>query len=440
METIPPTGAAQGIDTVNLKEEIKRTNPDYVVYAPADRTGKNGSTGNEHFLVFDGPDGSLMALWTQSTREGDPDQHVAFSKSFDEGKTWTPCRVLAGPPITETTYTASWQFPLITKSGRLYVIYSQGLGHEITPSHRLGAMMGIYSDDAGNTWSEPKRIPMAKSRHDASDPKYPSQWIVWQKPERLTPDGKYFVGMTCWVNASKRHPKPITSWIADESLISFLKFENIDENPDVEKIQIRHICREENEIRAPFPGTPTLSVAQEPSLVKLPDGRLFLAYRSSSGNPWWSVSADGGETWSKPEIIRLSDTGRELQHPLSPCPIYDMGGDAAGSGKYVFFIHNHDGHYGGFKPEDTGMNRRPVYILYGTFTPGAKQPVSFTEPELFMDQGPIGLGPIDRPRHDFALYASFTVRKGNAVLWYPERKTFLLGRKIEWKKGLGAKV
>ncbi|MCX7006580.1 MAG: hypothetical protein NTY53_04910 [Kiritimatiellaeota bacterium] len=41
-------------------------------------------------------------------------------------------------------------------------------------------------------------------------------------------------------------------------------------------------------------------------------------------------------------------------------------------------------------------------------------------------------------RFDLSLYASFTCRKGVPVLWYPERKFFLLGRIItdEWfKKG-----
>ena len=33
-------------------------------------------------------------------------------------------------------------------------------------------------------------------------------------------------------------------------------------------------------------------------------------------------------------------------------------------------------------------------------------------------------------RLDLALYSSFTVRQGKAVLWYPERKFFLLGRVI----------
>ena len=37
-------------------------------------------------------------------------------------------------------------------------------------------------------------------------------------------------------------------------------------------------------------------------------------------------------------------------------------------------------------------------------------------------------------RLDLSLYASFTVRNGRSVLWYPERKFFLLGRVIgnEW--------
>jgi hypothetical protein len=33
-------------------------------------------------------------------------------------------------------------------------------------------------------------------------------------------------------------------------------------------------------------------------------------------------------------------------------------------------------------------------------------------------------------RQDLALYASFTVRRGKSVHWYPDRKFFLLGRVI----------
>jgi len=66
---------------INLEVEMRRTQPDYVVYRPKSMDGAHHDWGNEHFLVFDGPDGSLMAVWTQSTREGMPDQRIVFSRS-----------------------------------------------------------------------------------------------------------------------------------------------------------------------------------------------------------------------------------------------------------------------------------------------------------------------------------------------------------------------
>lgn len=49
-----------------------------------------------------------------------------------------------------------------------------------------------------------------------------------------------------------------------------------------------------------------------------------------------------------------------------------------------------------------------------------------------MDHGGVSLGaPNRRGRLDLALYSSFTVRDGKAVLWYPDRKFFLLGRVID---------
>jgi hypothetical protein len=111
--------------------------------------------------------------------------------------------------------------------------------------------------------------------------------------------------------------------------------------------------------------------------------------------------------------------------------MYDVGGNTAGSGRYALFIHNHDGHYQGYGPTDTGFHRRPVYLAPGHFQPGADQPVWFDEPRFFMDHQGVSLGkPGTNGRLDLALYSSFTVRQGQPVLWYPDRKFFLLGRKI----------
>ena len=200
-----------------------------------------------------------------------------------------------------------------------------------------------------------------------------------------------------------------------------MRFENIDDNPERAGHQ-DHLARLANEkaITVPFPGHPEVSVCQEPSIVKLPDGRLFCVMRTSAGSPFWTASSDDGQTWSPAQRLLRSDDGEPLLHPLSPCPIYDMGGNAAGSGRYALFIHNHDGHYQGYGPTDTSYNRRPVYLVPGRYQPGAEQPVWFDEPRYFMDHRGVGLGPPGtRGRLDLALYSSFTRPRGQAGALVP---------------------
>jgi hypothetical protein len=164
----------------------------------------------------------------------------------------------------------------------------------------------------------------------------------------------------------------------------------------------------------------------------LPDGRLFCVMRTAAGSPFWSLSQDDGQTWTQPQRLLLEDDGEPLMHPLSPCPIYDIGGNTAGSGRYVLFIHNHDGHYQGAGPTDTSLHRRPIFIVTGHYAAEDNQPVRFDRPRFFMDHTGLSLGaPLRRGRLDLALYSSFTVRNHRAILWYPDRKFFLLGRVIE---------
>src|SRR5262245_54383124 len=82
--TLPPLD--QWRDKVPIT--MRSTKPDYVVFVPEVSGANVTDTGNEHFLVFDGPKKTLMAIWTQSTREGEPDQHIVFSQSKDKGKSW----------------------------------------------------------------------------------------------------------------------------------------------------------------------------------------------------------------------------------------------------------------------------------------------------------------------------------------------------------------
>jgi hypothetical protein len=412
---------------MDMEGELRCTRPDYVVYVPGSLDGSTCDTGNEHFLVFDAPDGNLAAVWTQSTREGCPDQRIVFARSEDEGTTWTGPRVVAGPDVPAGALMASWGFPMVSASGRIYVLYSRHIGRDDQFKHTTGLMAGVHSDDNGATWSEEQVVEMPRTKWDNPDPEMPANWIVWQKPLRFS-EGKYFTGFTRWVSPTVRPPAPMQVWWAAASVVSFMRFENLDDDPEVRDIEVYYFHAEDDALRVGLVGHPDVPVAQEPSIVKLPDGRLFCTMRATTGHPYWTQSADAGRSWTQPEPLRFHEGSAPMRHPCSPCPIYQTD-----EGEYVFLFHNHDGHFGQYTPEQTMYHRRPVCLCRGRYRPEADQPVWFSDPAVLMDHEGLFLG-AHGGRGDLAMYASFTVRDERRVLWYPERKFFLLGKTIdmEW--------
>lgn len=418
---------------VSLNKEIMRSEPDYIVYKP-DKLNQSNS-GNQHFLVFDGPDGSLMAVWTRHTREGSGNHHIVFSRSDDEGETWTEPEYIAGTMAVDKTREASWAFPMVSKSGRIYILYNRSTGvYEKDPMDEgtdfrfrwdivNGIMEGIYSDDGGNNWSVPQQVNMAKSILDNPDPNMPPSWIVWQRPERLSQE-KYFVGYTCWVSPAVRNKRHNYSIHSHESVCQFMRFENIDDDPAPKDIKITYSGWGKNALRAPYYNNPGMSCAQEPSIVKLPDGRLFVAMRTMAGCVWYSVSCDEGMTWSNPGPLLYKDHGKPILNPLCCSPIYKLS-----DGRYVLFHYNNDGRVPGLEDPEFGsvdLNRRPVFIAIGEFHQNADQPLWFSPSEPFMDSKSFG----EQVTTGIGLYGSFTKRNNNDVWWYSDRKIFLLGKKI----------
>lgn len=387
--------------------DILVTKPDFVVFAPEKELDKVGDTYNDHFQVFDKPDGTLFAVWTQGTTEGFHDMHIAFSRSFDKGLTWSKPVILGGSANNvNPQLTARWQQPLVSKSGRIYVLWNQQISN--TGNQHCGEMFGVFSDNNGDTWSPPEKVTFGRDTIENGPDDPIPVWCNWQRPLRLAENDKY-------ITPSSRHR---VSYKDYRVVTEYIRFENIDANPAVRDIQLSWFMEGDNALTWNKGYSDT---CEESSIVKLPDGRLFTVMRTAAGYPVWSVSSDRGETWTEPKPLRDRDGGEVYKQPRSPCPIYDRKGPEAGSGDYFMFVHNT------FDPnaENEWQKRGPLYLLAGKFMPDAEQPVWFAPPQLFNE----------RPEGN-SFYTSCTLVDGKTVLWYGDKKFYLLGRYIgdEWFK------
>ncbi|MBS5529809.1 exo-alpha-sialidase [bacterium] len=401
--------------------ELGRTSPDYVIYVPKGTDERIPDTGNEHFLVFRRKDGTFAAVWTQSGHEGQYNQHIVFAESDASARSWSAPRIIAGEKFDPETGRdmCSWGYPLVSRSGRIYVLYSKHIGVNDVFTHTTGRLAGIYSDDNGKSWSAEAYPDFPRSEYDSPDPAMPGNCITWQKPLRFG-DGRYLAGITRWISPARATPSD-GNWIHAPSVVDFLRFENLDDDPEIPDLKLTLLTAGKS-LRFPIPDDPRgNSLIQEPTLNELPDGRLFAVMRTVAGTAAWSVSADGGESWSEPETLRYGDGLPPVEQPLSPCPCYTLS-----EGEYVLFYHNHDGHYGPWIAHAT-ETRRPICMAYGKFDPEGRQPVRFSAPLSWIDSDNIELN----HRCDLAMYSSFEYVDGRPVLFFPDRKHFLVGKVID---------
>jgi hypothetical protein len=176
----------------------------------------------------------------------------------------------------------------------------------------------------------------------------------------------------------------------------------------------------------------------EPSIVLLPDGRLFSTVRTMTGFVWYSVSDDDGYTWRQAEVLRYKDDGEKVKHPLSCCPVYPLR-----DGRFMLLYSNNN-YYNELldasKKIPAGMSifshRRPAFIAVGEFKPDAHQPIWLGEPKKLLDNDGITLSA--KGTNEIATYTSMTYFNDKLTLWYPDRKYYLLGKFIDEKK-LGRK-
>ena len=126
-------------------------------------------------------------------------------------------------------------------------------------------------------------------------------------------------------------------------------------------------------------------MAEEPSVVLLPNGDLFVVVRTYTGHLWYSISEDNGHSWRPMEILRYSDGGDYIKQPRASAPLFAMTKE-----DFVLVFHNNEGKKNGYDQKwlewpDNVLNyiRNPAFVSLGKYMPNAFQPIWFEAPTKF---------------------------------------------------------
>ena len=396
-----------------IKQQLSYTKPDYIMFVPRQ---VEGESDNVHLYVVEHETyGGLLAFWTQSTVEGTGNNHLVMSGSKDGGTTWSEPKFLLGAHPNASNYgtgqmQASWCFPIVTQSERIYLFYYRQVPNYVDNSTQLGnAFSAMYSDDCGETWSESSDIKQRLTPYDWNE--YLQDNIVFELPMR-GPDGKYLAGFTKYTS------RFVPAERRGGTRVYFYRFDNIDDDPEIKDLQITILPADENGIQL-FHTDRSVACIEEPAWVTLPDGRIFCSMRTTLGAVYYAVSSDCGLSFTTPKPLYFSDY-TPFVHSLSPCPIFDLG-----DGRYMQLYH------GASDPEQPYAPRNPLRCAIGHFDSNAKQPIVFDKKDdcLYMElpEGADGLG----YGKELAIYGTMTNQNGKNILWYPDRKFFLLGKIVE---------
>lgn len=404
-----------------LEKEWLRTQPDIVIYLP-DETKSPGET-NQHLNVVLTPKGAYLATWTSGTYEGAPDQRVLYSRSEDGGLTWSKPEVIDGaaPEDEPGTGMASWQF-LVVAGNRIWCFYNKNVGIDDARASDTGVLRCRYSDDDGIHWSkETYDYPIEPSAISNPDPHVPPTWIVYQNPT-LLPSGHVLAGFTRWASNAV---DPGVGMLERNSEVWFLRFENIMTELDPHKLIVTTWPKSPHGLRVESPFRPGVSVAQEPTVQPLSDGRLICVFRTLRGCIYYALSDDEGRNWDEPRPLRYEPGGQPILNPLAPCPLYKLK-----DGRFVLVFYNNDGSgHGGQGPTDAANVRNPAWITVGHEIPGEKDhPIRFDEPKIFADTNWVPAPGTNRTQ--VATYCSLVEEDGKITLFYPDRKHYLLGKRL----------
>jgi hypothetical protein len=338
-------------------------------------------------------DGAWFTTWGQGRSENHPDESIVWSLSRDQGKTWTePRRIVASDPENEERMAYGVPF-VIPETDRIYMFFfvvamtdgkvwaREGrldTSQRRYPEHFSGLLHFVFSDDRGQTWSPRYPVPLPH-RDIETIPGRPHAWL--NHPPLVTPNGDVLLTFS-----SLR--QRLQNWQLGAAECNVVHCENILTESDPEKLVftlypkgprgIRTNLKDHrdnpslNQLCAFFDGTPE-DVGwnfQELTLAPLEDGRLLGIGRTCLGAPGYTVSKDGGRTWTRAEPLRYGPGRETIRHPMTMCPVAQTS-----DGRVVLLFTNNDGFQRGAQHvwDGNGHTRNPQWIVIGRQIPGEKE-------------------------------------------------------------------
>ncbi len=234
-------------------------------------------------------DGSLFMLWTGGgSGEPIPANMVFYSKSFDNGETWTEPKILFSHPVKGMFAPAAYV------EGNSMYLFPDSYFYRF--HHDLQTYMS-FSHDSGETFSSPNSLPGGfNSFHVKCTRNYNGKWMFpcsWIEKDT-----------DLWANDF--YAKIVPS--LKKCIVAGKEYDLTDVRYDIGYTEYCGVLVSEDKGKSWRLNGRIGRKGQsfvEPTMIDLSDGTLVMLLRTGVNYIYESRSTDGGETWSEPEQTNI---------------------------------------------------------------------------------------------------------------------------------------
>ena len=312
----------------------------------------------------------LCCVTTGRGNEGEPGQHVATFRSFDQGKSWQDAARVEPECEVENSYAALLKAP----SGRIFIFYDHNTdnvrearlpgGGVSKRVDSLGHFVFKFSDDNGKSWSSARYdIPFRKFKIDLENPYRGELCFFWNVGRPFIRRGSVYVPLNKIGDMTFRRTEGV-----------FLKSPNLLTVSDPAEASWETLPEGDAGLRTPPGGG---SVAEEHNVAVLSDGTFYDTFRTEDGAACEARSFDEGRHWEVGWMHRAN--GREMKHSRAANFVWRCS-----NGKYLYWFHNHGGR--AFREVSSPWrDRNPVWLVPGVEEEASTgQTIRWGEPEIVL--------------------------------------------------------